>query len=61
MPVEQVVTTDTLELPPVASRKIIQLSVAGLIGRIIEAEIADNQGAYGLIADLNSDAEFESE
>ena len=63
MPVEQVVVTDTLELPCVSSSKIFQLSVSQLIARIVEAEMRNNQGAFGLIADQNSYSEdaFEDE
>ena len=60
MPVEQVVVTDTLALPAGASSKIKQLSVAGLVASIVEADVQNNQGAFGLIADINeSEDDFE--
>ena len=58
MPVERVVVTDTLPLPSSCpSPKLVQLSVAALVARIIEAEMRNNQGAFGLVADQGEDHE----
>ena len=62
MPVEKVVVTDTLPLPSTSpSPKLVQLSVAALVARIIEAEMRNNQGAFGLVADQGADHEDEEE
>lgn len=61
MPVEMVVVTDSLPLPQRASPKVVQVSVAGLLARIIEAQMRNNQGAFGLIADNNLEDEYEEE
>lgn len=62
MPVEKVVVTDSLPLPSTSpSPKLVQLSVAALVARIIEAEMRNNQGAFGLVADQGADHEDEEE
>ena len=65
MPVEMVVVTDSLPLPDGhVSQKVVQVSVAGLVAAIIQAEMRNSQDALGFIADSNvgsSEDDFEEE
>jgi len=59
-PVDKVLVTDTVPLPPNSSPKVIQLPMAPMIAKIIESSLTQTDEAAedtAMFSDINSDSE----